>query len=1062
MSRLIDRSIALLILLTASVPVRAEDPLQTPAAANAAVEGMIREFQGRGQLGDGSLPLPPGETLQHFRMAPELKMELVAAEPEVMQPLSLSFDERGRLWVTQYRQYPFPAGLKVVRYDQHLRAVFDDVPRPPPHHVPGADRITVFEDTDRDGQFDTHKDVLTGLNIATAALTGRGGIWVLNPPYLLFYPDADGDDIPDSDPQVRLRGFGLEDTHAVANSLTWGPDGWLYGANGSTTTGKVSSGTTPEVRFEGQCVWRYHPEQDIFEIFGEGGGNTFSLEFDQYGRLFSGTNHGNTRGMYYPQGSYGEKSFGKHGPLTNPYAFGYFQHLRHEGDQDRFAQTFVIYEGGSLPERYNGRILSANALHHRVWGSDLIPSGSTYRTKDLPNLCESDDTWFRPVDIKTGPDGAVYLADWYDSRLSHVDPRDTWHKTTGRIYRITGENSSSVPAVDLRKLTDAQLIERFTHQNKWHRQTAVRLLSDRLRTNNSSPTVDRLRTEFQSDRQGTLESLWTLASAGLVSETELAAACQHPNEHVRRWGVRLLGDRRTVSPETAQQLETLAKNEPAVQVRSQLASSAKRFETPVALPILKALLERKEDLNDPHLPLLTWWGLEAHCDSSLLNHTPHVGISLASRDGPAPREQVLMLFQDPAVWELPAVKQTIASRLMRRFALQGIQEQAKSLAGSPSLSSCERLLQSAPESVRPLLMSGFLEAYQGREIAALPPGLRRLIEEYQTSLGESNLVLAVRLGDAKAIPDALKVIRNEQEDLPTRLTLIETFGEIEIPQAVPELLALLSSPSSGIRHGALQSLMRYSDPKIGERICQCLQTSLTTEHGLREAGYRVLASRGIWTDQFLREIEQYRIAANSVPVDIVQQLRLHPDEALQTRILKLFGQIQETSDEKNVEIARIRQVLNAHLNSDDQRRTGKQLFTKHCANCHTLFSEGGAIGPNLTGYERTNLDFMLLAIVAPSAGIREEYTQYQLVTDDGRILTGLMIDQSPATVTLRGANGQTTTLPRENIELLRGMTASLMPEGLLKDLSDQDLVALFQYLMQRTPDDAASSALPPR
>src|SRR5690606_30887237 len=128
--------------------------------------------------------------------------------------------------------------------------------------------------------------------------------------------------VPDGDPEVRLRGFGLEDTHAVANSLAWGPDGWIYGAMGSTTTAKVSSGTTKDVRFEGQCIWRYHPEDDVFEVFAEGGGNTFSLEFDRVGRLFSGTNHGNTRGMFYPQGSYGEKNFGKHGPLTNPYAFG--------------------------------------------------------------------------------------------------------------------------------------------------------------------------------------------------------------------------------------------------------------------------------------------------------------------------------------------------------------------------------------------------------------------------------------------------------------------------------------------------------------------------------------------------------------------------------------------------------------------------------------------------------------------------------------------------------------------------------------------------------------------
>src|SRR5262249_54283571 len=160
---------------------------------------------------------------------------------------------------------------KVIKYDQYLRAVFDKVPPPPPNHIPGADKITVLEDTNGDGQFDKVKDVITGLNIVSAVATGHGGIWVLNPPYLLFYPDHNGDDVPDADPEVCLSGFGLEDTHSVANSLKWGPDGWLYGANGSTTTGSVSSEVTKNVSFKGQMIWRYHPNTKVFEIFAEGG-----------------------------------------------------------------------------------------------------------------------------------------------------------------------------------------------------------------------------------------------------------------------------------------------------------------------------------------------------------------------------------------------------------------------------------------------------------------------------------------------------------------------------------------------------------------------------------------------------------------------------------------------------------------------------------------------------------------------------------------------------------------------------------------------------------------------
>ncbi len=186
--------------------------------------------------------------------------------------------------------------------------MFDKVPPPPPNHFVGKDIITVLEDTNGDGAYDKSKDVITGLNIATSVVVGRGGIWVLNPPYLLFYPDADGDDVPDGDPEVHLSGFGLEDTHSVANSLSWGPDGWLYGANGSTTTATINSEVTRNVHFKGQCIWRYHPVTKVFEVYAEGGGNTFSLELDSKGRVFSGTNNGSTRGMHYAQGGYAKKT----------------------------------------------------------------------------------------------------------------------------------------------------------------------------------------------------------------------------------------------------------------------------------------------------------------------------------------------------------------------------------------------------------------------------------------------------------------------------------------------------------------------------------------------------------------------------------------------------------------------------------------------------------------------------------------------------------------------------------------------------------------------------------
>ena len=218
-----------------------------------------------------------------------------------------------------YLQYPNPAGLKMVSRDKFLRSVYDQVPPAPPNHFRGADKITIHEDTDGDGKFDKHTTFLEGLSLATSFEFGRGGVWVLNPPYLLFYPDANGDDVPDGDPVVHLEGFGIEDSHSVTNNLRWGPDGWLYATQGSTVTGDIKRpGDKTVVHSMGQLVWRYHPELKKYEIFAEGGGNAFGLEIDAKGRIYSGHNGGNTRGFHYVQGGYFQKGFGKHGELSNP------------------------------------------------------------------------------------------------------------------------------------------------------------------------------------------------------------------------------------------------------------------------------------------------------------------------------------------------------------------------------------------------------------------------------------------------------------------------------------------------------------------------------------------------------------------------------------------------------------------------------------------------------------------------------------------------------------------------------------------------------------------------
>ncbi|MCR9293596.1 MAG: c-type cytochrome [bacterium] len=1016
-SRLVDLSIVLFSCI-ACPPVFAQEQAEKSVAGNEKVAEILETFEPRGVQSDGSQPTPPDASLATFHLRSGFDIDLVASEPQISQPLFLSWDSRGRMWVVQYRQYQYPAGLKVVRFDHHLRAVFDKVPEPPPHHVPGQDRITVFEDTDHDGLYDTQKDVITGLNIATSVAIGHGGIWVLNPPYLLFYPDADGDDIPDSSPQVHLSGFGLQDTHSVANSLLWGPDGWLYGANGSTTGGTVSSQATPGIKFQGQCIWRYHPDRRVFEIYAEGGGNTFSLEIDSRGRVFCGTNGGNTRGWYLPQGSYSRKNWGKHGPLTNPFAFGFFEAMGFEGDPRRFPQAFTIYEGGLFPaEEFDGSIIAPNSMQNLVWHSRRIPDGSTYRTVDLENLLECSDRWFRPVYAGVGPDGAVYLADWYDTRLSHVSPTDDWHKTSGRVYRIRPSESHPIyDSGNLAQTAEEQLIENFNHPNKWLRRRSVLELGWKGKT--SPESLQKLVNLV--DQTGSLESLWAIHLLNQLTGSLSERWMQHPSPDIRRWVTRLLGDRHESHPG----LVELAANESDVQVRSQLAATARRLNHAVGLGIVAQLLKHDEDLQDPHMPLMLWWAVESHAE-----------------DWPA----IEGLVSNRELWERPLMRQAIAGRLMQRYAATG---------SAADLEFCCQLLKAAPnQESRELLIEGFNQAFQGRTMPPLPDYLVQELKAYQVARGDSGLVLAIQQGDAEACDQGLQQLRQPQTDSGLRIALARAFGDYKFAPAQSTLLQLATGGLGGspaLQRVALQSLTRYDDIAIAKAIAQAFDNSIPAEHALRETGCRTLASRKDWALVLLNEINSWRLPATAIPPDVIQRLRTYADNQIIREVEQAFGPAAEISaPEQAQEIERLTQMLTQSVgNADD----GAQLFAERCGKCHRLFGQGATIAPELDNYDRMNLKFWLPAIVAPSLEIREGYQSYLALTADDRVVTGMISAEDGNSVTLRTADNQEILLAREDLLELRALPTSLMPEDSLKDLEAQQIRDLFAYLTRPRPE----------
>jgi len=974
-------------------------------------------------------PLSPADAVSHFKTPEDLAVQLVLGDPEIAQPLFMSWDERGRLWVMEYRQYPDPAGLKMVSRDTFLRSVYDKVPPAPPHHFKGSDRISIHEDTDGDGVCDKHTNFVDGLNIASSFAVGRGGVYVTNPPYLLFYPDKNQDDIPDGDPEVLLEGFGIEDSHSVINSLRFGPDGWLYGGQGSTVTGVVKKpgSTDPPVRSLGQLIWRYHPEKQIYEIFAEGGGNTFGCEIDEKGRIYSGHNGGDTRGFHYVQGGYYRKGFGKHGPLSNPYSFGFFENIKHHSVA-RFTHNFIIYEENTLPQRFRGQLFGIEPLQGQVVLSNFKPYQSSFETEDIERVLKTDDPWFRPVDIKAGPDGDIYIADMYEQRIDHSSHyAGRVDKTSGRIYKLTnrgerqGVSSPSHASFDYSKFSTTELISLLDHPGKWHRQTAVRLLGDRKDKTAISALEKQLST---STGQAALERLWALnACDGLTDAAairllgDIDPLLGHFDPYVRAWTVRIVCDAKTVSPEVAAAIAKTARTEANIDVRKQMASSARRLPPDLALPVIRELLHFDEDAGDIHQPLLVWWAIESQVGQTGIDNI------------------VKQLLSEPAAWSRPLVAQHIAERLMKRYALAGTRD---------DLISAASLLNSAPDKTSTdRLLKGFEEAFQGRSLAGIPDELIAALAKS----GGGSLALRFRQAQPEAIAEAVRLMRDTSAAKDVRRQLIEICGQLHQPDLLPVLRDIAKSEKdAAVLATTYTALQNFDDAEIAADVT-ARYAELPEEPQL--AAEALLVSRTSWSKALLSAVDQGSIPQDKISSSAVRKMLMHSDDSIKAAVEKHWGEMAGLSPAQvQSEIARLNTVLSA---GSGNPRAGKPLFMQNCGRCHLLFDEGGRIGPDLTPFARTNLERMLISVVNPSLEIREGFENYVVVTVDGRVLNGFLADKDSQVVILRGVDGQNIILKQDDIEEMKVVPQSVMPEGALKAINDQQLRDLFAYLRSSQP-----------
>ena len=987
----------------------AVEPVETSTYAKiepgSDVSARLRRLEG--DLG----PLAPSEAMKRLKPDDGFELEQVLSDPIIGQPLSIKWDHRGRLWVAEYLQYPDPAGLKKISRDPFLRTVYDRIPPAPPNHFKGKDRISIHEDTNGDGTYDKHTVFVDELNLMTSFAWGYGGVFVLNPPYLLFYPDANGDDVPDGDPEVLLEGFGLEDSHSIANSLRLGPDGWLYGAQGSTVSAAIKApGSEAEpVRSVGQLIWRYHPKRKKYEVFAEGGGNAFGVEIDARGHIYSGHNGGDTRGFHYVQGGFFQKGFSKHGALSNPYAFGYFPWMKHHS-VPRFTHTFVIDEGGLLEPPYAGRLYGVEPLQGRVVMSQISDDGSTYRTEDVGYALTSEDSWFRPVDIQIGPDGALYVADFYEQKIDHASHyQGRVSPESGRIYRLSPKNARRV--IKVPGDTPAAWVADLSSSNKWTRHEAIRLIRD----HQPQEIATELHHLLKQDSPRALEGLWGLHALGSMQDANWIAALQHPQPVVRRWAVRLCCDSETPSPGVLSTLMDQALIEPDIQVRSQMASSARRLTTQANLDLVNRLARRSSDTDDPHLPLLLWWSIESVAQ-------PH----------PA---AVVDLVRQSEFSSSPLVQKHLLPRIMRRFAVTGRAE---------GLEVCSSLLAAAPtpESVQRLLV-GFDEAIAGRPLTNLPDSL---VNELAKHRGDS-LELRLLQKQAAAYQSATAQILDPQVAEATRFKLMEILGSHRREADVDLWLEMVSrNEPAKLRIAALTALMPSEKPTIAETILRQWPEFNADE---KQAAQTLLASRPVWSAALLTAIENQSIPADAIDPQTIRRIQYHREPMLQSKVEALWPSL--ANQDGRIETEVIENWSNKLTSGLGNPYDGRGLFGEKCGKCHRLFGQGGDLGPDLTSYQRTDLPRFLANILDPSLEIREGYQTTVVETEDGLIVSGFIESEDDVQISLRQIDGQLARIPKDLIVDQFIAKISLMPNGLLDDLDEQQARDLFAYLRSSQP-----------
>ena len=941
--------------------------------------------------------LTPDQALQKMRVPDGFSVELVTCEPDLVNPVAMTFDEQGRIWIVESLEYPrLSAG-------------------------PGRDRIKVFEDPDGDGKFDKVTVFAEGLNIPCGIAVGHGGVWVSNAPDILFYKI--GPDLKAAGkPEVVVSGFGRTDTHELPNSLTWGPDGWLYGLNGVFNHSHVKH-QGKEWKFT-CALFRIHPRTREFQLFCEGTSNPWGLAIDENGSFFVSACvidhlwHLTETGYYLRQG----------GPYP-PFTWHIGSIVRHKHQKAAYC-GLVWFDSDAYPPEYREKLYMGNIHGGCINCDELTRDGSTYFAKPRPDFLTANDAWFMPVSQKVGPDGCLYVLDWYDRYHCYQDAnRDPAgiDRKNGRLYRIRYKNSPRAGKFDLARESDAQLIERLKSPNIYFRETAQRLLSERA-TPQLARTLEKVVFDPANSRKTRLHALWALISAGPLEPAFHERLLRHEDATFRAWAVRAAGNQGKVSASIRDHLLQQSTKDASPDVLLQVAIAAGKLAGVDPIPVLVEVLARSGE--DKLLPHIVWQNLHP---------------LLETRAG----EFLALLRKHPTTGGvgrlLPhAVERILAARKPQPDALVELFD----LTSKSNANAARQILTTLTTKIHNgEIVDEPLTALAER----LMPRLREQIDREASPLRIEAILLASSLRDDAALRQTRELLAGKFAG-ELRVRALETLLAIS-DEGVLEQAGTLLADSKGLsveqRGQVLAALARLDDDRIPTVV---LDRYAAMEPDLRPRAVELLTQRPAWGKALLQAIAQKKLPASVLNVNQARRLLGSKDADLVKLVQQHYGTIRDGRNPAREKVVADMRNLLSRTRGNAHR--GIAVYKKLCAQCHKIHGEGMEVGPDITANGRSDFDQLLSNVFDPSLVIGPGYQAVTVETKRGRSLTGLLVEDSPARIVLKIQGGKQEVVPRGEVETVSTSAVSLMPEDVEKQLTPQEIADLFAFLvLDRHPDD---------